>query len=433
MDRRSREHGQLGRIAVVMGAIACAACGSEARPGRIGTRWTAAVDTVGDTVVVQTLTGSVWGDTADLVPKVSIGTVEGADEYVIGDPRAIAVGRDGVIYVLDGQVPVLRAYSSDGSFLRDVGREGDGPGEYRSPDGMAVLPDGRLIVRDPPNSRITVFGPDGAYETEWPLSAGFNTSRRFYVDTAGHSYVTTLLERGMAPWDWRFGLVRYSPEGQIEDTLPAPTWDYEPARVRASNGNSSSMRPVPFTPEPAWSFSPLGYFVGGLSTDYRIDLHRSDAPVVRIERDATPVPVQPEEADERVRRITHGLRRQYGSWKWNGPGVPDVKPPFRDLFLSWEGNVWVLVSTRGVATMTPAEARDEETRTDRVPLLYSEPAAFDVFAPDGRYLGPVKVPASFRAEPEPVVRGDHVWAVTRDALDVASVVRFRIVRRQPGS
>jgi hypothetical protein len=31
------------------------------------------------------------------------------------------------------------------------------------------------------------------------------------------------------------------------------------------------------------------------------------------------------------------------------------------------------------------------------------------------------------AVPEPIVRGETAWAVTRDELDVATVVRFRIV------
>jgi hypothetical protein len=82
--------------------------------------------------------------------------------------------------------------------------------------------------------------------------------------------------------------------------------------------------------------------------------------------------------------------------------------------------------------MTDAEAREEEARTGRRPYRYAEVSAFDVFDPDGRYLGHVRVPESFRIDPEPVVRGDHVWAVTRDELDVATVVRFRLVYSTEG-
>jgi hypothetical protein len=167
--------------------------------------------------------------------------------------------------------------------------------------------------------------------------------------------------------------------------------------------------------------------VGGLSSEYRIDLYRNDAPVLRIEREWVPVPVQAEEADERRQRTTERFQRQYGSWRWNGPPIPSTKPPFRNIFTSREGNVWVQVSQPGRPIMTDAEARQEEQRSGRRPLRYRESVAFDVFSQDGRYLGDVDVPESFRMDPEPIVQGDHVWAVTRDELDVATVVRFRVI------
>jgi hypothetical protein len=414
-------------LAVVSGAAS--ACGEGDNVGSEA-RWAVVVDTVADTITVRTLSGSVWGDTVTLTPEVSIGVLDGADEYIIGEPRALTVAPDGTILLLDSQLPVLRMYSSDGTHLRDVGRAGNGPGEYESPDGLAALSDGRILVRDPANQRITVYGPDGAYLDEWRLGGGFSTNRRFYVDNADQSYVTALMEPGVAPWEWTFGLVRYSADGEILDTLLTPTWDYEYPRVTASSEGSSSMRRVPFTPQTEWGFSPLGVMVGGLSTDYRIDFYRSDGSVLRMERDWESVPVLPDEAEERRRRITMGLQRQYGAWRWNGPDVPDMKPPFKGIFTTDEGNVWVHRHTASLPVMTAAEARREEEMSGRPALRFEEPPAFDVFDPEGRFLGHVRVPEAFTVEPEPVVRGDYVWAVTRDELDVASIVRFRLTTPQ---
>lgn len=66
----------------------------------------AVIDTVGDTVAVRTIAGSVWGDTAYLEAEVSIGMIEGPDEYLIGDPRSIAVGAGGEIYAGPGDTHV---------------------------------------------------------------------------------------------------------------------------------------------------------------------------------------------------------------------------------------------------------------------------------------------------------------------------------------
>lgn len=108
--------------------------------------------------------------------------------------------------------------------------------------------------------------------------------------------------------------------------------------------------------------------------------------------------------------------------------MPGTKLPFTELFVSWKGNVGVQVSQEGYATMTELDAHAEERRSGRPQLRFAEPAAYDVFRPDGTYLGHVKPPRSFRSSPEPLVRGDNVWAVARDELDVASVVRFKLVR-----
>ncbi|KPJ87173.1 MAG: hypothetical protein AMS18_14975, partial [Gemmatimonas sp. SG8_17] len=79
-----------GAFPLILLAAACAGGGD----GGAGGRWQAVVDTVGDTVVVRTVSGSVWSDTASLEAEISIGVFDGPDEYLIGDPRAITVGLD---------------------------------------------------------------------------------------------------------------------------------------------------------------------------------------------------------------------------------------------------------------------------------------------------------------------------------------------------
>ena len=404
------------------------ACSSTGTRSGVAAEWRARVDTVGDTIVVHTLTGSVWRDTAHLEPEVSIGDLEGEDAYLFGEVRALAVRDNGEILVLDRQVPALRRYTPDGRYLGDIGREGGGPGEYKQVGALALMPDGRILVRDRGNGRIDVWGPDLEPLPSWRLPAGgtFGTSRPLYVDTAGNSHTLVLLEVGRPPEEWTYGLARYTPEGEHRDTLVAPTWDYREPVVTARREGSSSSRNVPFSPAISWSFSPFGYFVGGLSTEYRVDLFRPEG-VLRIERTWDPVPTLAEERQERRRRITEGLERQYGSWRWNGPEIPQTKPPFRDLMVDHDGRVWVLVSRPAAPFRSEAEAREEEERSDRPQLRYREPIVYDVFDHDGRFLGPVVTPEGFQDSPEPVIRGDTLWGVVRGELDVARVMRFRIV------
>ncbi len=112
---------------------------------------------LGDTTIVRTLSGSVWGAEVHLTPEIAIGELEGDMEYLFGQITSLAVASDGTIYVVDAQVPELRAYGPDGVFKAIIGGPGEGPGEIKRPDGgLAVLSDGRVLVRDPGNARIQV-------------------------------------------------------------------------------------------------------------------------------------------------------------------------------------------------------------------------------------------------------------------------------------
>ena len=177
----------------------------------------ATYDTIGDTIVVRTVSGSIWRDTAQLVPEVSIGMFDGPEEYIFGRVVSLAMGPDGTIYVMDRQVPALRVYNADGTYRTTFGRRGEGPGEYQEPDGgLNVLSDGRVVLRDPANARIQVYSPEGEALDTWRIRGGFNTSRRMMVDPEDRSHALILLDPDASVLDWEMGLVQINPDGTRE-------------------------------------------------------------------------------------------------------------------------------------------------------------------------------------------------------------------------
>lgn len=399
------------------------ACAGDASPATGGDAWVAERDTVGDTVTVRTVRGSAWGAPRLLVERVSVGVADGAEELMFGDVAGIAVANDGSIYVVD-RTPTLRKFGPDGSFIRTFGRTGSGPGEYRRPDGgLAVLPDGRVVLRDPGNGRLAVFAPDGTPLTTWTISSTLNTSRKLYVDTAGSVYPLILLGPDADPSEWRMGLLRFDSTGKARDSVAAPVWSFKAPTIKGEAKGSMSVNDVPFSPRTHWTYSPLGYMVGGVSTMYRIDLYRA-AGVLRIERDIPAVPVQSEEASDERDIATHNMRQSFPGWVWNGPDVPSSKPPFRDVYVGADGRIWVMLSRPGVKDETPGDPDPNGFRDSP----WSEPIAFDVYEPDGRYLGEVAAPTGFLRYPEPAFRGDTVWAAVEDADGVRYVKRLEIAR-----
>ena len=106
------------------------------------------------------------GDSPALTP-VDEWTTE--PEYEIGDEMEgdalfgrigdVAAGADGSrIHVLDRQAFEVTIWTPDGTLIGRVGREGDGPGDFRSPGGLFVFDD-RFQVTE--RLRITTFSLDG--------------------------------------------------------------------------------------------------------------------------------------------------------------------------------------------------------------------------------------------------------------------------------
>ncbi len=403
-----------------------AACGADAGP--TPTNPSVVVETIGDTTVVRTLSGSVWGEEATLVPEVTIGRLDGTDEYLFGNIYAITVDDDGRVYVLDGQARDLRVYDSEGTYLETMTRRGEGPGELNNAMSVAVLPDGRIIAHDVGDMFVKVVGPSTADREHWAFPAGAFVIpvKPLRIDRNGRILVASA---GSSSGD----IIEYvrvmGPDGQLLGSLSPPGVGFEPPSVEVRlpfvmNGRTTASRSVPLTARHYWTVRPNGRFVTGISSDYRIDLQTDDG-VLRIERSWEPVPVSEAERGYHREVVTAGLRRTQPDWSWNGPPVPETKRPFRGIVAGRDGRIWVQLWTEAHPVVNEDHDPDDPRSQ---PVSWESPVRYDAFEPDGTYLGALAVPEGFLASPAvPIFDGEHVWAVSRDELEVQRVVRYRIV------
>ena len=389
-------------------AMGLSACGQSERTTE-GAETTRTI--VGDTTIVRTVSGSVWGDSVTLVEEVAIGVLDGAEEYLFGQVQDLAVDADGGIYVFDGQVPALRYYDPDGKYVRTLGGEGEGPGEYKDASlGIAVRrSDGRVVMRDPRNMRMNVYNPDGSPSESWRVGSGLFTQQATSLDASDHMYLKILTGRPEPNEPWPVALLHMDDMGQILDTIVPPTLPNEP-------GGVSTFRKI-------WAVSSSGGLVVGVNDRYVIDHYQPDGTVLRIERDIEPVANLPEEKAEREARNAWLMRTQGQSMTSEIPPVPDLKPFYRSISVGEQGRLWVRRYTqaeKGEVIQPPARPGMEPPP----PTSWREPVVYDVFKADGSFLGSVRLPPRISLF---LFRGDRVWGVKRGEFDESYVVGFRLV------
>jgi len=420
--------------------LAGLACSAADRGGREASAWRAERSTEGEVTTVRTLSGSSWGGAAQLVEEASIGVAIGEDPYMFGRVADLAAG-DGVVYALDSDVPVLRAYDPDGNHLRDVGAAGQGPGEYERPGALVVGPEGTVHVHDDSSDRITLYTPAGELVETWPgrqdgfrlIGAPMVATHDGVVYTQGRIRPETPEGEGagvVTSDAMRWAMFPRGPDAATEEPIEVPRFDHEEPllRVEISTGNTHMImgQSIPFVPGVSWTLSPSGAMVAGLAEDYRFEIHYPDGSRTVVEKVWEPFPVSPEEADWHTRRLTALLRERAPDWTWEGPGIPARRPAFDALYADESSRVWV--KRTGPAIHHPDCDPDPLAAAGAGQPCWESEILVEVFDLEGAYLGRVEWPDDVVLDRSTWIRGDTVLARGEDEAGTVRVKRYRLVR-----
>jgi len=138
---------------------------------------------------------------------------------VVTDPA------NGDIYVAEGHGgdnARIVVFDRAGTYLREFGRKGTGPGEFDQPHGLAFDAKGRLLVADRSNNRIQVVDRKGAFLEEWhqfsrPSGIHVRDGVLYVADSESGSIDRT---RG----DWKRGIrIGSLSDGKVVALIPDPS------------------------------------------------------------------------------------------------------------------------------------------------------------------------------------------------------------------
>lgn len=319
------------------------------------------------------------------------------------NPQSLALDEWDRVFVVDQQPSVIKVYDPDGRLIRTVGGQGEGPGEFRA--GFVALHGDALVLHDPRVGRTSVWDTSGAFRRSWPSACcawgdiAVDRQGRIVIPTTGRGYL------------------RYTLDGALVDTLEVPMntpamrlWTV--STVVNGQPLGRLVAPVPLTPRTIQGFNPEGGLLVGWSADYQIAVAPRGVDTSAVfGRTWTPMLVDGAVKRRLVDRMVADhvgdditeelLRRSFPEGE-----IPDRAPAFTAMHADGRGNRWIRLE----------------------PGADTAQAVFDIFTPEGVYLGAT----SIRPAPPDFTRlafsRDGVAIVRENAAGVPAVLRFRVVR-----
>ncbi len=309
------------------------------------------------------------------------------DGTVLGSIADVDILPDGHLLVLDAQANQLFVFSPSGELVRTIGREGEGPGEIKAANDVEVSPSGQIVLLDPGNVRVTIWSSEGelirSQRIDSILRLGLEWPHELFWSDLGPVLKVTGFRPGMP---LTFLLLR-DDLGGIKDTISvvkaspeAPTGQFSPfavnlkGEVLAAEGDT------------AYSISILDRAGEGNRRFVRDDLpaqRRTEADILRLQRSLDRIPIPP------------------------GVEVPKIDiPEFHHRFIARSfdvdqlGRLWTCPTTPDGA-----------------------PSAFDLFNPDGDFLGSIPVQSHVSGMR---IKGMRLLAISETAIGEPVVRMFQI-------
>ncbi|MXX68813.1 MAG: hypothetical protein F4Y74_07620 [Gemmatimonadales bacterium] len=356
----------------------------------------------------------------------TVGSATGDDWDTFGSVRSVHFDAHGNLHIFDGQAEHILVVGPEGSLIRTVGGQGEGPGEFENVTTAIVARDGSYTVLG--FSHIDLLAPDGEYVRRInldPMTTGIVIARMALPD--GRLVAGGIMRFGEEEEEEEEGHpIHIFPLDGAEAELLYTAWrppDEEEDETSVSGSAETGMRV-------AWSagraFEPFVNY--DLLTDgrlalidsigYRVKLIGLDGSVAgTIERPIAPLAVDDalmEAARDRYREST--ARRN--AMRTNSPiqidmeGVEgltfaDEVPVLYGLKVDREDRIWV--------------KRRGPTGDDDGPT--------DIVTPDGDYIGTLR-PEGLRT-PDAFGPDGLLAYIQRDELDLPTVRVVRLVALEP--
>jgi len=294
-----------------------------------------------------------------------VGGEDGEDFF--GMISQVCIGPEGLIYLLDTRLSEVPVYSTDGDRVTTLSREGEGPGETRTPANLLFMPDGSLgLVQVFPGKIIKVqtdgtpagvFTPGGNDPTKGGFMMMYDcVANGDELLVAGES----ISQAGPTAQDRTNFVASYGDQGQelVRYFEMTNHWDFTNFEF-----NEDTNSPVTYRRMTAGADGRV--YIAPARNQYVINVYNQDGSLERvIEREYE----HWQRTEKEYNAIKTSVEGQMGQIPNAKIVISKTEPDIGGLIFGPDGNLWVGTSRSG--------------RQQPEGIM----ATWDVFTPDGDFI-----------------------------------------------
>ena len=347
------------------------------------------------------------------IEDLSIGEVEGGENYMFGRSIVFNTDGDGNFYVSDSDNNRILKYNPQGKYLLTIGRKGQGPGEFQSLSVPRFDKDNNLYIADSVNRRISFFDKNGKFLKQIQMqeryfdlyinSKGFIVANKWNMSQEDNTQKQTFI---YGLFDDKFNLAAELYRDGIEMALPTGMDESSLAEFLAKALSRGAFRPQVRLTLANNDFIYLGY-----PEKYEINIYSPEGKIVKkITKEYEPIVVSEKDKESFLKIAGESLslsspvftenlkKKAFQKIKY-----PKYKPAYQSFTLMENGWLAVIVDS-----------------------VEGEYTLFDIFDQEGKYIANFKttIPAEGMFSEVLFFKNGKAYAVVTEN-DYKFVKRYR--------
>ncbi len=357
--------------------------------------WKGTIEEVNGVTVVKNPKEPIYDERMiSLKEDLSIGVDEGDENYMFSYPFDIDSDSHGNIYVLDFTERTIKKYDKQGIFRKNLGRKGQGPGEFERPYGFCISAQDLIYAAD--SRKIEILNSDGIYQKAIRL--------KNFIDQISINYENELIilwrESTQEDEDTRRRMSKIGKYDAQNETL-----EYFFSKEKPLYSDIQSEEYSIRIPYERFDTDSKGNIYVGTTNEYEMYVYSPGGELVlRFSREYTPFPIDREIKAKAMKQLSKsGFRINLQEYE----KLIDCHPIFGSISVDENNRVWIkLFHPLG----------EDEVR---------EYTFFDVFSSEGKYLFEVRINRDIIGQP--VFKNGYAYTLARNESGYSRALRLKII------